>query len=503
MRKDEISGGLGRGAILGRSFDGTRRRLLLVGLCGMWVWAAGTCTSVPSVWALQDKVADGPAVASDTKLPTGPVTAYVGATIRTGGPAGTLSNGTLVVADGKVWQVGVDIEIPADARVVDWSGKTVLPGMVDPYYVDGSLRPGTGGGGGRQINVGGRTIEIPGDESAAESGDLLRVRDLWNPNPNQTQVALRSGVTTLHWVTSGYGLSLFSSTNLSVDGAAVSGLEEAWGERVFTAASPNAASLEIIRRGITGQAPRSGSTGGATPPPAGAGRGRRPPRVESTEADGWEHEGLGVDGFQQEGSEGATAGGGAGGSSTTSLSDNLWEKVRAGELPVIINANSAAAILHVLKIVKPAEKAKVLLVANAADLYQVRESLAGSRVHVIVRPRLEKVSNSAVRFNVARELSQRSIPFSFSVSANQADFRESQDTPLFPVATLVKTGLDADQAVQALTLHPAKALGIDQWVGSLEAGKQANLLVFDRDPLTDVGRLEQVHVGGKLVYENR
>jgi imidazolonepropionase-like amidohydrolase len=210
-----------------------------------------------------------------------------------------------------------------------------------------------------------------------------------------------------------------------------------------------------------------------------------------------------VDGFQQEGSEGATAGGGAGGSSTTSLSDNLWEKVRAGELPVIINANSAAAILHVLKIVKPAEKAKVLLVANAADLYQVRESLAGSRVHVIVRPRLEKVSNSAVRFNVARELSQRSIPFSFSVSANQADFRESQDTPLFPVATLVKTGLDADQAVQALTLHPAKALGIDQWVGSLEAGKQANLLVFDRDPLTDVGRLEQVHVGGKLVYENR
>jgi imidazolonepropionase-like amidohydrolase len=74
---------------------------------------------------------------------------------------------------------------------------------------------------------------------------------------------------------------------------------------------------------------------------------------------------------------------------------------------------------------------------------------------------------------------------------------------LFPVATLVRTGLDADLAVQALTKNPARALGIDQWVGSLEPKKQANLLVFDQDPLIGVGRLEQVYVEGKLVYENR
>ncbi len=519
MRQDKISGNsvhavhaVNRLAVK----TGPRRRLLVGGICGLVLWASGPWSSASLGALVQDKAAEA-AVASDKQLPSGPVTAYVGATVRTGGPAGTLQNATLLVADGRVWQVGVDVEIPADARLVDWSGKTVLPGIVDPYYVDSSLRPGSGSSGRRVINVGGRTIEIPGDGSAAESGELLRVRDLWNPNPDQTQVAMRSGVTTLHWVTSGYGLSLFSSSHLVSEGGTIKGLEEAWGERVFTAASPNAASLEIIRRGISGQANRAGSATAAAPPAGGPGRGRRPPRLEDDESGAdmstenrseevvgeWASDDLTDAEFQQEGSEGASGGGSAGGAAATSPADGLWEKVRAGELPVLINANSAAAILHVLKIVKPAEKAKVLLVANATDLYQVRDALVGSRVHVIVRPRLEKVSNSAIRFNVGRELSARSIPFSFSLSANQADFQQSQDTPLFPVATLVKTGLDADRAVQALTLHPAQALGIDKWVGSLEANKQANLLVFDRDPLTDVGRLEQVHVGGKLVYENR
>lgn len=511
MRRDKVSSELRLTARVGVDLGHSRRRWLVSGLSGMAAcvglsWVGLSCVGLSCVGSvlaggLQEPATAPTTTAVDPPPPTGPVTAYVGATVRTGGPAGTLENATLLVADGRIWQVGVDVSVPSDARVVDWSGKTVLPGIVDPYYVDSSLRPGSGGGGRRQINVGGRTIEIPGDDSAAESGELLRVRDLWNPNPDRTGVALRSGVTTLHWVTSGYGLSLFSAAELTREGGVVKGVEEAWGERVFTAVSPNPASLEILRRGITGQASRGGAPAGAAPTGGGPGRGRRPPRTDDLARVAADE--YWVDEFQQEGGEATAREGGTGGGGASSPADGLWEKVRAGELPVMVNANSAAAILHVLKIVKPAEKAQVLLVANSADLFQVRDALVGSRLHVIVRPRLEKVPNSAVRFNVARELSQRSIPFSFSISTNQADFQESQDTPLFPVATLVKTGLSTDLAVQALTLQPAKALGIDKWVGSVEAGKQANLLVFDRDPLTDVGRLEQVHVGGKLVYENR
>jgi len=63
--------------------------------------------------------------------------------------------------------------------------------------------------------------------------------------------------------------------------------------------------------------------------------------------------------------------------------------------------------------------------------------------------------------------------------------------------------LDADRAVDALTLQPAKLLGIDKWVGSLEANKHADMLVFDQDPIVGVGRLEKVYLKGKLVYENR
>jgi imidazolonepropionase-like amidohydrolase len=264
------------------------------------------------------------------------------------------------------------------------------------------------------------------------------------------------------------------------------------------AATTNTTSLEVIRRGLSGRPATPPAAGESTAARGPGPRGRRPPRdafdtgAESL-ANDWQEEGP-----PAEARSGAPAPSGPG-----SIADPLWEKVRGGELPVIINVNNAAAMLHVLKVVQPIEKARVLLVANAADVYQVRDAIKSSRVSLIVRPRLEKVANSAVRVNIARELNQAGIPFSFSLSANQADFQQSQDTPLFPVATLVRTGLDADLAVQALTKNPARALGIDQWVGSLEPKKQANLLVFDQDPLIGVGRLEQVYVEGKLVYENR
>jgi hypothetical protein len=416
---------------------------------------------------------------------TGPVTAYVGADVRTGAAPGVLKNATILVADGTIVGIGSDLQVPDGAKVVDWTGKTVLPGIVDPYYVDTSLRPSRNEAPAtRQINVGGRTIEVP-QQGQAESTELLRIADVWDPDVDSSQIALRSGITTLHWVTSGHGISLFSSVRFEPRV-----WHEAWGERLFTAANTNAESLEVIRRGLAGQpaptpgvSPRTGGSGGGQ-------RGRRPPRDEIS--------------LQEPGPTAATPNPSPpSGEANGSVAEPLWVKIRAGERPLIVNASNASTILHLLKILEPHEKVRVALVANAADIYRVKSALPTTRLNLIVRPRLDKVPNSAARFNIGKELSQTSIPFCFSLSANQADFQQSQDTPLFPVMSLIRTGLGADRAMEALTLQPAKLLGIDQWVGSLEANKQADMIVFDQDPLVGVGRLEQVYLKGKLVYENR
>ena len=67
--------------------------------------------------------------------------AYTGATIETMGEAGRLENATIVVSDGKITEVGTDVEIPDDARLVSMAGKTIMPGIVDPYHVYKSTAP--------------------------------------------------------------------------------------------------------------------------------------------------------------------------------------------------------------------------------------------------------------------------------------------------------------------------------------------------------------------------
>ena len=62
-------------------------------------------------------------------------TAYTGATLETMTEAGQLKNGTLVIRGDKIIDVGTDVKIPDDARVVSLNGKTVMPGLVDPYFV--------------------------------------------------------------------------------------------------------------------------------------------------------------------------------------------------------------------------------------------------------------------------------------------------------------------------------------------------------------------------------
>ena len=55
--------------------------------------------------------------------------------------------------------------------------------------------------------------------------------------------------------------------------------------------------------------------------------------------------------------------------------------------------------------------------------------------------------------------------------------------------------------LRAVTLNPAEVLGVADRLGSLEAGKDADVVVFDGDPLSILTWASRVYVGGQLVYE--
>ena len=70
----------------------------------------------------------------------------------------------------------------------------------------------------------------------------------------------------------------------------------------------------------------------------------------------------------------------------------------------------------------------------------------------------------------------------------------------YQASRLVQYGLSRDEAIKTITLAPAKILGLDHRIGSLEAGKDANIAIFSGDPLDARSWVERVFIEGREVY---
>lgn len=84
------------------------------------------------------------------------------------------------------------------------------------------------------------------------------------------------------------------------------------------------------------------------------------------------------------------------------------------------------------------------------------------------------------------------------------------DHPVIPVqylpvcaALAVREGMDHEEALRAITVNPAKICGIDSRVGSIEPGKDADLVLFRGDPLSLTAKPEAVVTGGRVLFQNQ
>jgi imidazolonepropionase-like amidohydrolase len=62
-------------------------------------------------------------------------------------------------------------------------------------------------------------------------------------------------------------------------------------------------------------------------------------------------------------------------------------------------------------------------------------------------------------------------------------------------------GLSETEALAMVTLNPAKQLGIENRVGSIEAGKDADLVIYDKFPLSDYAKVQKVLIDGKVYFD--
>ena len=114
---------------------------------------------------------------------------------------------------------------------------------------------------------------------------------------------------------------------------------------------------------------------------------------------------------------------------------------------------------------------------------------------VLLPPALSTKPRSAYLIHPARELHDAGIEIGFAIGESTGSVRAL----FYNLMEMVRAGLPEDVAIKAVTHVPAKALGIDKRVGTLEEGKDADLLVFDGNPLSPTGTLEQVWLRGQKV----
>ncbi|MDP6554794.1 MAG: amidohydrolase family protein [Pirellulaceae bacterium] len=384
------------------------------------------------------------------------VIALRGGTIESGSKLGRIDSGVVLLKGNKIDAVGKEVEIPDNARVIDVRGKTILPGIVDPYHV---VSVGAGGAPApRTVTINGRTFTIRSTGSTT-SVKFLRIVDSFYPFGAKFRPLVRSGITTANLVASGYGQSALARMRIDDPEELVSNGEGL----VYASVSNSATSLGLLRSGLASAAASSSSSSSSST--ASRSTSRTSSRLSAVE-------------------------------------QSLWKEIAAGRRPLFVNASNSATILHVLKLLKAHEQVKLVLIANGPNVYETLDQLKGRRVSLILSPTIDTAPNSRDRICVPRLLHEAKVEFAISLSISQSSLSSSQDAPLVPIAFLTKAGLPRDVAFAALTSVPAKLLGVQETHGSIEPKKLANLLVFDGDPLAPASRLERVFVEGRTVYED-
>ncbi len=169
-----------------------------------------------------------------------------------------------------------------------------------------------------------------------------------------------------------------------------------------------------------------------------------------------------------------------------------------GEIPLKAHAHRADDILTSIRIAK--EFGVGLTLDHCTEGHLIADELAKEGLPAFVGPSFGFKSKIELRnktFDTPAALHNAGVPISI---ITDAPVIPQENLPMC-AALAVQAGLDMEEAWRAITINPAQQTGIGDRVGSLEEGKDADIVIWGADPMTDVGAHAYITlIDGKIVY---
>jgi imidazolonepropionase-like amidohydrolase len=169
-----------------------------------------------------------------------------------------------------------------------------------------------------------------------------------------------------------------------------------------------------------------------------------------------------------------------------------------GEMPVILLTSDEVTIRIALRIIEE-YNLKGILHATSGILKFVDE-LAAKKIPVIwagTNTRPDRWEPTDLNYHTASVLEEKGVLFAFTDGGGPGS-RGIRRMPV-PASLSIAHGLSEEAAVRAITINPAKILGIDDQVGSLEEGKTANLIICSKSLIQTSSKIDTVIINGKVI----
>jgi imidazolonepropionase-like amidohydrolase len=396
----------------------------------------------------------------------------------------TIQKGTVIIRNGLIEAVGADIPIPGDVRVIDATGMTVYPGLIDAYTNIGlaapAATPAQGGRGGgppappvpAPAIAAATTPAQPAPTPAGQSPELMASDQL--KVTSETFDQQRSAGITTALVAPRDGIYQGQSALINL------GAEST--EKLII---KNSASLNVsfgAGRGFGGGFPSS---------LMGVFAFLRQSLLDAQHYKAaWEHYNRNKRGTQRP---------------ETDKSLAALQPVIKGEMPVAFAANSEREIKRAIGLGE--EFGLKFIIAGGLQSYQIADLLKQKNVTVLLslnypqRPaNLEDPESESLRIlrdraaapTSAAALHKAGVRFAF-----QSGYLNRPSDYIANAAKAIEAGLPKEEAIKAMTIYPAEIFGVAEQLGSIEKGKIANIVVTSGDLFDRRSQVKHVFVDGK------